>query len=129
MHLCIMKACLCAARQQGLYAQIRLSCKDFQNILWKIVSECPYGWNLWNCKDSASHCRQKDLMQKSNGGKAADERFLFHGTSKKDIDAICQQNFDWRICGLHGTVYGKGCFSPFSNPRLAKKFSVLTAEV
>uniref|UniRef100_A0A8D2PNR0 Poly(ADP-ribose) polymerase family member 12 n=2 Tax=Zosterops lateralis melanops TaxID=1220523 RepID=A0A8D2PNR0_ZOSLA len=52
----------------------------------------------------------KDLMQKSNGGKAADERFLFHGTSKKDIDAICQQNFDWRICGLHGTVYGKGSY-------------------
>ncbi|RLW00162.1 hypothetical protein DV515_00009211 [Chloebia gouldiae] len=53
---------------------------------------------------------QKDLMQKSNGGKAADERFLFHGTSKKDIDAICQQNFDWRICGVHGTVYGKGSY-------------------
>ncbi|NXI80855.1 PAR12 polymerase, partial [Rhipidura dahli] len=53
---------------------------------------------------------QKDLMQKSNGGKAVDERFLFHGTSKKDIDAICQQNFDWRICGLHGTVYGKGSY-------------------
>ncbi|NXD19140.1 PAR12 polymerase, partial [Spelaeornis formosus] len=52
----------------------------------------------------------KDLMQKSNGGKAADERFLFHGTSKKYIDAICQQNFDWRICGLHGTVYGKGSY-------------------
>ncbi|NXA85025.1 PAR12 polymerase, partial [Melanocharis versteri] len=53
---------------------------------------------------------QKDLMQKSNGGKAADERFLFHGTNKKYIDAICQQNFDWRICGLHGTVYGKGSY-------------------
>ncbi|XP_056368010.1 protein mono-ADP-ribosyltransferase PARP12-like isoform X1 [Oenanthe melanoleuca] len=53
---------------------------------------------------------QKDLMQKSNGGKAPDERFLFHGTSKKDIEAICQQNFDWRICGLHGTVYGKGSY-------------------
>lgn len=53
-------------------------------------------------------------MQKSNGGKAADERFLFHGTSKKDIEAICQQNFDWRICGLHGTVYGKGDFSALS---------------
>ncbi|NWI72748.1 PAR12 polymerase, partial [Dryoscopus gambensis] len=53
---------------------------------------------------------QKDLMQKTNGGKAADERFLFHGTNKKDIDAICQQNFDWRICGLHGTVYGKGSY-------------------
>ncbi|NWX18605.1 PAR12 polymerase, partial [Aegotheles bennettii] len=50
----------------------------------------------------------KEQMQKSNGGKAADERFLFHGTSKKYIDAICQQNFDWRICGLHGTAYGKG---------------------
>lgn len=49
-------------------------------------------------------------MQKTNGGKAVDERFLFHGTSKKDIDAICQQNFDWRICGLHGTVYGKGSY-------------------
>ncbi|XP_014792722.1 PREDICTED: poly [ADP-ribose] polymerase 12-like [Calidris pugnax] len=53
---------------------------------------------------------QKEQMQKSNGGKAVDERFLFHGTSKKHIDAICQQNFDWRICGLHGTVYGKGSY-------------------
>ncbi|PKU41747.1 poly [Limosa lapponica baueri] len=53
---------------------------------------------------------QKEQMQKSNGGKAVDERFLFHGTSKKYIDAICQQNFDWRICGLHGTVYGKGSY-------------------
>uniref|UniRef100_A0A8C0F6H8 Poly(ADP-ribose) polymerase family member 12 n=1 Tax=Bubo bubo TaxID=30461 RepID=A0A8C0F6H8_BUBBB len=52
----------------------------------------------------------KEQMQKSNGGKAADERFLFHGTSKNYIDAICQQNFDWRICGLHGTVYGKGSY-------------------
>ncbi|XP_062445555.1 protein mono-ADP-ribosyltransferase PARP12-like [Rhea pennata] len=53
---------------------------------------------------------QKEQMQKSNDGKAVDERYLFHGTSKKYIDAICQQNFDWRICGLHGTVYGKGSY-------------------
>ncbi|NXF86942.1 PAR12 polymerase, partial [Eubucco bourcierii] len=53
---------------------------------------------------------QKEQMQKSNSGKAVDERFLFHGTSKKHTDAICQQNFDWRICGLHGTVYGKGSY-------------------
>lgn len=52
---------------------------------------------------------QKEQMQKSNGGKT-DERFLFHGTSKKHIDAICHQNFDWRICGLNGTVYGKGSY-------------------
>ncbi|GAB0176946.1 protein mono-ADP-ribosyltransferase PARP12-like [Grus japonensis] len=53
---------------------------------------------------------QKEQMQKTNGGKAVDERFLFHGTSNKYIDAICHQNFDWRICGLHGTVYGKGSY-------------------
>ncbi|XP_032851842.2 protein mono-ADP-ribosyltransferase PARP12 isoform X1 [Tyto alba] len=53
---------------------------------------------------------QKEQMQKSNGGKAADERFLFHGTSRKYTEAICQQNFDWRICGLHGTVYGRGSY-------------------
>ncbi|XP_067392121.1 protein mono-ADP-ribosyltransferase PARP12-like [Emydura macquarii macquarii] len=53
---------------------------------------------------------QKEQMQKSNGGKVVSERLLFHGTSKKHIDAICQQNFDWRICGLHGTAYGKGSY-------------------
>ncbi|XP_074863598.1 protein mono-ADP-ribosyltransferase PARP12-like [Carettochelys insculpta] len=53
---------------------------------------------------------QKEQMQKTNGGKDVSERFLFHGTSKKHIDAICQQNFDWRICGLHGTAYGKGSY-------------------
>ncbi|KAM7180413.1 protein mono-ADP-ribosyltransferase PARP12-like isoform 1-T1 [Macrochelys suwanniensis] len=53
---------------------------------------------------------QKEQMQKTSGGKDVCERLLFHGTSKKQIDAICQQNFDWRICGLHGTAYGKGSY-------------------
>nr|XP_023963553.1 protein mono-ADP-ribosyltransferase PARP12 [Chrysemys picta bellii] len=53
---------------------------------------------------------QKEQMQKTSGGKDVCERHLFHGTSKKHIDAICQQNFDWRICGLHGTAYGKGSY-------------------
>lgn len=52
--------------------------------------------------------RQKGQMQKRNGGKVVDERQLFHGTSANFVDAICQQNFDWRVCGLHGTSYGKG---------------------
>lgn len=47
-------------------------------------------------------------MQKRNGGKTVDERQLFHGTSTGFVDAICQQNFDWRVSGLHGTSYGKG---------------------
>ncbi|NXN44889.1 PAR12 polymerase, partial [Rhinoptilus africanus] len=81
---------------------------DFQRTMPKTVIKriCrvqnPSLWELYQW--------QKEQMQKTNGGKAVDERFLFHGTSKKYIDAICQQNFDWRICGLHGTVYGKGSY-------------------
>ncbi|KAJ7329087.1 hypothetical protein JRQ81_015261 [Phrynocephalus forsythii] len=52
----------------------------------------------------------KEQMKKANGGKDVDERQLFHGTSKSHVDAICQQNFDWRICGVHGTAYGKGSY-------------------
>ncbi|XP_066218952.1 protein mono-ADP-ribosyltransferase PARP12 [Saccopteryx leptura] len=53
---------------------------------------------------------QKGQMQKRNGGRMVDERQLFHGTSAYFVDAICQQNFDWRVCGLHGTSYGKGSY-------------------
>ncbi|KAM5255444.1 protein mono-ADP-ribosyltransferase PARP12 [Ctenodactylus gundi] len=53
---------------------------------------------------------QKGQMQKRNEGKEVDERQLFHGTSVSFVEAICQQNFDWRICGLHGTSYGKGSY-------------------
>ncbi|XP_034877107.1 protein mono-ADP-ribosyltransferase PARP12 isoform X1 [Mirounga leonina] len=53
---------------------------------------------------------QKGQMQKRSGGKVVDERQLFHGTSVNFVDAICQQNFDWRVCGLHGTSYGKGSY-------------------
>ncbi|NXI57983.1 PAR12 polymerase, partial [Chloroceryle aenea] len=81
---------------------------DFQRTMPKTVIERisrvqnPSLWELYQW--------QKEQMQKSSGGKAVDERLLFHGTSKNHIDAICQQNFDWRICGLHGTVYGKGSY-------------------
>ncbi|XP_054999565.1 protein mono-ADP-ribosyltransferase PARP12 [Sorex araneus] len=53
---------------------------------------------------------QKAQMQKRNGDEPVDERQLFHGTASTFVDAICQQNFDWRICGLHGTSYGKGSY-------------------
>ncbi|XP_010286854.1 PREDICTED: poly [ADP-ribose] polymerase 12, partial [Phaethon lepturus] len=81
---------------------------DFQRTMPKTIIkrihrvQNPSLWELYQW--------QKEQMQKSNGRKTVDERFLFHGTSKKYIDAICQQNFDWRICGLHGTVYGKGSY-------------------
>ncbi|KAJ8373852.1 hypothetical protein SKAU_G00044320 [Synaphobranchus kaupii] len=53
---------------------------------------------------------QKDLMRKNNGGRNVTEKQLFHGTDSKHIDAICNHNFDWRICGTHGTAYGKGSY-------------------
>lgn len=47
-------------------------------------------------------------MKVRNGGFEVNERLLFHGTDKSLIDPICEQNFDWRICGKHGTAFGKG---------------------
>ncbi|KAM4036592.1 protein mono-ADP-ribosyltransferase PARP12-like [Anomaloglossus baeobatrachus] len=49
-------------------------------------------------------------MKKVNNGQYAKELLLFHGTDVKHIDAICDQNFDWRICGTHGTFYGQGTY-------------------
>ncbi|MBN3299318.1 PAR12 polymerase, partial [Amia calva] len=48
-------------------------------------------------------------MKKRNG-KDVKEKLLFHGTQKSNVEAICNQNFDWRICGIHGTAYGKGTY-------------------
>ncbi|NXG64674.1 PAR12 polymerase, partial [Hemiprocne comata] len=53
---------------------------------------------------------QKEQMKKLNKSKWVDERLLFHGTSPSNMSAICEQNFDWRICGTHGTMYGKGSY-------------------
>nr|XP_021140308.1 poly [ADP-ribose] polymerase 12 isoform X2 [Columba livia] len=49
---------------------------------------------------------QKEQMEKLNKSKPVDERLLFHGTNPSHVSAICEQNFDWRICGTHGTMYG-----------------------
>ena len=38
------------------------------------------------------------------------ERELFHGTDPSDVDKICKQNFDWRLCGKNASVYGAGSY-------------------
>ncbi|KAK7129558.1 hypothetical protein R3I93_019253 [Phoxinus phoxinus] len=53
---------------------------------------------------------QKDCMKKSSRGRDVSEKQLFHGTDRKHVDAISRNNFDWRICGTHGTAYGKGSY-------------------
>lgn len=62
----------------------------------------PYLWKVFQW--------QKEQMKKRNGGKAVNEQYLFHGTDESLIEAICEQNFDWRMCGVHGTAYGKGSY-------------------
>ncbi|XP_077372714.1 protein mono-ADP-ribosyltransferase PARP12 isoform X3 [Festucalex cinctus] len=53
---------------------------------------------------------QREQMKKRNKGKPVIEQYLFHGTSNSLIAAICEQNFDWRMSGIHGTAYGKGSY-------------------
>ncbi|XP_062860336.1 protein mono-ADP-ribosyltransferase PARP12-like isoform X2 [Trichomycterus rosablanca] len=53
---------------------------------------------------------QKEQMKERNEGSDVVERYLFHGTDQSLIEAICEQNFDWRVCGVHGSLYGKGSY-------------------
>uniref|UniRef100_A0A8C3NN61 Poly [ADP-ribose] polymerase n=1 Tax=Cyanoderma ruficeps TaxID=181631 RepID=A0A8C3NN61_9PASS len=53
---------------------------------------------------------QKEKMKRENKGKEVQEKQLFHGTDLFSMKTICTQNFDWRICGSHGTNYGKGSY-------------------
>ncbi|XP_059904547.1 uncharacterized protein LOC132454943 isoform X3 [Gadus macrocephalus] len=53
---------------------------------------------------------QRKQMKTRNGGHSVVEKKLFHGTDSKFIDPICCSNFDWRICGTHGTILGKGSY-------------------
>lgn len=57
--------------------------------------------------------RQKEQMMKKNEGKTVNQLYLFHGTDESLVEPICEQNFDWRMCGVHGTVYGKGMVEQF----------------
>ncbi|XP_022527270.2 protein mono-ADP-ribosyltransferase PARP12 [Astyanax mexicanus] len=55
---------------------------------------------------------KRERMKKANKDKkyAEGERFLFHGTRSTLIDPICLQNFDMRVSGANGTVYGQGSY-------------------
>ncbi|XP_061826105.1 protein mono-ADP-ribosyltransferase PARP12 isoform X1 [Nerophis lumbriciformis] len=62
----------------------------------------PFLWTAFQC--------QKEQMKKRNGGNPVSEKYLFHGTDGTLIESICEQNFDWRICGVHGTAFGRGSY-------------------
>lgn len=52
--------------------------------------------------------RKKAQLKKKRGVPQINEQMLFHGTSSEFVEAICIHNFDWRINGVHGAVFGKG---------------------
>lgn len=55
--------------------------------------------------------RKKIQLMRIEGVKEIQERRLFHGTTFGNIDSICKHNFDLRLAGQHGHVYGKGKLS------------------
>ncbi|XP_023372842.1 poly [ADP-ribose] polymerase 11 isoform X1 [Otolemur garnettii] len=55
-------------------------------------------------------CRKKAQLKKKRGVPQINEQMLFHGTSSEFVEAICIHNFDWRINGIHGAVFGKGTY-------------------
>ena len=55
--------------------------------------------------------RKKEYMLVvKSGGHRLNEKRLFHGTSPETVEAICKQNFDWRLHGKNATVYGEGSY-------------------
>ncbi|XP_056373932.1 protein mono-ADP-ribosyltransferase PARP12-like [Hyla sarda] len=67
-------------------------------------------WRLQNPSLWQVFTWQKEQMKNRNQGQDVKEMRLFHGTDTAHIDAICNQNFDWRLCGTHGTAYGQGSY-------------------
>ncbi|XP_061061866.1 protein mono-ADP-ribosyltransferase PARP11 isoform X1 [Eubalaena glacialis] len=55
-------------------------------------------------------CRKKVQLKKKRGVPQINEQMLFHGTSSEFVEAICIHNFDWRINGIHGALFGKGTY-------------------
>ncbi|XP_022605370.1 poly [ADP-ribose] polymerase 11-like [Seriola dumerili] len=80
-------------REDGLLDRSIVSISRIQNLdLWEMYC-----------------CKKKQLMR-IQGVKEIQERRLFHGTDIKNVDSICKYNFDVRLAGQHGNVYGKGVY-------------------
>lgn len=69
--------------------------------------------------------RKKAQLKKKRGVPQINEQMLFHGTSSEFVEAICIHNFDWRINGIHGALFGKG---NYQNPVGALEENLLSWE-
>uniref|UniRef100_A0A3B4A468 Poly [ADP-ribose] polymerase n=1 Tax=Periophthalmus magnuspinnatus TaxID=409849 RepID=A0A3B4A468_9GOBI len=55
-------------------------------------------------------CRKKKQLMRIHSVKEIEERRLFHGTKKSNVDSICKYNFDISLAGHHGHLFGKGIY-------------------
>ena len=53
------------------------------------------------------HSKKDKLKRRTD---SPNEKFLYHGTTSNRVDAICAQNFDFRLHGHNGTNFGKGSY-------------------
>uniref|UniRef100_A0A3P8P5N1 Uncharacterized protein n=1 Tax=Astatotilapia calliptera TaxID=8154 RepID=A0A3P8P5N1_ASTCA len=94
---------------------LQLSSEEFKEaeaLFYKTMKDCDI-INIERIQNKApweAFQLQKNQMKRKNRDGKVMEKKLFHGTDSKDVDAICHHNFDWRICGTHGTAYGKGSY-------------------
>lgn len=100
----VQRSLLLGWQKSGVKGHMVFSLLFPKNKLWKTVRS--FRSSMSFC--FVSHARQREQMEKRNGGKAVNQQYLFHGTDASLVEAICEQNFDWRMCGVHGTAYGKG---------------------
>ncbi|XP_078361818.1 uncharacterized protein LOC144646153 [Oculina patagonica] len=58
------------------------------------------------------YCRKKENMMAAaqRNQQQVNEKRLFHGTSPGTVEAICKQNFDWRLHGKNATRFGEGSY-------------------
>lgn len=75
--------------------------------LWKI-NKCHLWYISVFCVCVYYVVRKKAQLKKKRGVPQINEQMLFHGTSSEFVEAICIHNFDWRINGIHGALFGKG---------------------
>lgn len=68
------------------------------------------------------YCRKKKQLLRIQHVTEIQERRLFHGTNSKNVDSICKYNFDLRLAGQNGHVFGRGIYFA-SHATYADKYS------
>eukprot|EP00063_Salmo_salar_P070246 XP_014045081.1 PREDICTED: poly [ADP-ribose] polymerase 11-like [Salmo salar] len=72
-------------------------------------------------------CRKKQQLRKIKRVVDIEEKMLFHGTGHSNVQAICTYNFDWRLTGSHGDVYGRGSYFA-RDAKYSSKFCLTTGK-